>query len=182
SERGSRLSDEDRDGVLKLVTRRSNVNFLGARLLALCCGQGDIFTRSEAASKTVLRELKRFRKSVDIGIKQLLLRIQSAQGHVLQGQLRVQAEANRFQIRCRGLRQRAAGLHAPPDASPNVSLVREISLEDQIRIIDRSCSAEQGFISGLAILRWCYAGRDEWKQGRSRFSQHVSRFLKPVHG
>ena len=35
---------------------------------------------------------------------------------------------------------------------------------------------------GLAVLRRRNAGGDERKQGGSRLSQHVARFLKPVHG
>src|ERR1019366_3387152 len=93
--------------------------------------------------KTALREFQSLIEGVDIGIKKLLLRIQSAQGQVIQGQLRVQAEANCFQIGGRGLRQRAARFHASPDASPNVSLVGDISREGKIRIIDWRSGAAQ---------------------------------------
>ena len=152
--RGSRLSDEDRDGVLKLVARGSNVNVLGARLFELRGGQVHVFPGSDAALKTALRELQSLVKGVDIGIKQLLLRIQSAQGQVIQGKFRMQAEANRFQIRGRGLRQRAAGFHGVPDASPGVRLVGDISRKDQIRIIGGRSGPAQRLIGRLAVLRW----------------------------
>ena len=64
--------------MLKLVTRRSDVNVLGARLFELRGGQVHIFTRSDAALKTALRELQSFIEGVYIGIEKLFLRIQSA--------------------------------------------------------------------------------------------------------
>ncbi len=110
----------------------------GARLFELRGGQVHVFPGSDAALKTALRELQGFVEGVYIGIEKLFLRIQSAQGQVIQGQFRVQAEANRFQIRGRGLRQGAAGLHASPDASPDVRFVGDISREHEIGIIDGS--------------------------------------------
>ena len=59
AERGSGLADEDRDGVLELIARGSNVNVLGARLFELRGGQVHVFPGSDAALKTALRELQR---------------------------------------------------------------------------------------------------------------------------
>lgn len=103
--------------MFELVALGSDVDVLRAGLFELRRRKVHVLTGSDAALKAALRQLKSFLKGVDIAIKKLLLRVESSQSQEIQSKFRVQAEAERFQVRGRSLRQFAAGLNGMPDAS-----------------------------------------------------------------
>ncbi len=169
------LTSQNRDGVLELRTLDAGLDILGAGRLQLGLGLGHIHVRRNAAAITGFGEVQGVLEVDNGRIQQLLLQVQPAKRKIIDRQLRVQAQADVFKVARACLRVFLGRLDRAPNLSPEIGLVREISLKDRIAVLTLRRRVEVRPVLRKLGSRAGRSGSESRKELRTSLPNHISR-------
>jgi hypothetical protein len=123
AERRRRLADQHGDRMFVLRPHHADVGVLHPRRVELRLRLRHIRHRREAALQAVPGHAQRIGVRLHGVVQQALLRVGAAHFDVVEGQLRVQAEARGFEVGGGGLRLLARRRDRAADLSPQIDFV-----------------------------------------------------------